>query len=784
MAPDSIVHSSSPASADSQNLEIDGSTTARTSSPVNQVGSAYANNVFALDVTSGGDGTVLPRQPEDSSYAINAGIGPQDRNFRPLISFLPSSLIHSNPPTELFGGAMFLTLLYPSFPGEHSLPPPPLHHYRSTAPRRGVLNPENTGDPLAPSGVALDYGNAIRSGSQPPHALFAPIPLPSGNGVHRFAAHVNYVDAPTPPLPASATLFPSIGSAGVAAGLVRSRRPRLGTPLDQVRRMVRSLLDDEFDVLLQEMGLLSRERAATRNGLHTGVARPSFSQASTFSQVGGVGGRDSAEMFSEYYPSASSLHFNYATAASGVASTPSASTSAAAASPQCPHCGGEHDAYQHSYLFFHDTNASPMPQGVFGPYSQPPQQGQLEGHGQDPIFEGSPSSPIVHTNLPETNAGEWLYCISAHGNDDAMEQCCAIDYSLDTLDSTALLSFPRGFPSRLQIPRASHRHFTSLARRFGPIFAHAYFHDRLLALTEIQARPPGLPCHPPVSSVSPSSSGSEDGGRRSSTVPAPGADVPPPTLLDAALHVVNRGRRGASSFGASGRRFGRSRTDTMMLEGEGRFPLVPATVAAGADGADGPTGMDVALAAAAAARMLNPPSQVQAQEKENAVAAEPSGQEQEGGPHPASGASKPESESDAPHEHLPEEPPSISAEPEPPSPTSDEEAASASEMGSVVSPSSSTAPQAESHPVMSMLERDHADPETVGAGAGVPSIAVVSATPHAEERERKQLGKEGAKQEAAEGRVQGKGGVKEGGARDGERPPLRRKRPPRKRRST
>ncbi|KAG5641557.1 hypothetical protein DXG03_004784 [Asterophora parasitica] len=60
-----------------------------------------------------------------------------------------------------------------------------------------------------------------------------------------------------------------------------------------------------------------------------------------------------------------------------------------------------------------------------------------------------------------------------------MEQCCAIDYILHTLDSaTALLNTSRAFPSRLQIPQSSHRHFSSLARRLGRIFAHAYFHHR------------------------------------------------------------------------------------------------------------------------------------------------------------------------------------------------------------------------------------------------------------------------------------------------------------------
>ncbi|TCD68764.1 hypothetical protein EIP91_009910 [Steccherinum ochraceum] len=79
----------------------------------------------------------------------------------------------------------------------------------------------------------------------------------------------------------------------------------------------------------------------------------------------------------------------------------------------------------------------------------------------------------------EMKAAEWLYLCVAHGNDGAMEQCCAIDYILHTLDSaTALLNSPRAFPSRLTIPEASRRHFPSLARRLGRIFAHAYFHHR------------------------------------------------------------------------------------------------------------------------------------------------------------------------------------------------------------------------------------------------------------------------------------------------------------------
>lgn len=82
---------------------------------------------------------------------------------------------------------------------------------------------------------------------------------------------------------------------------------------------------------------------------------------------------------------------------------------------------------------------------------------------------------------PEMKAGEWLYLCVAHGNGGNMEQCCAIDYILHTLDSaTALLNSSRNFPSRIAIPINSTRHFSSLARRLSRVFAHAYFHHREL----------------------------------------------------------------------------------------------------------------------------------------------------------------------------------------------------------------------------------------------------------------------------------------------------------------
>ncbi|KAK2465119.1 hypothetical protein APHAL10511_002927 [Amanita phalloides] len=166
------------------------------------------------------------------------------------------------------------------------------------------------------------------------------------------------------------------------------------------------------------------------------------------------------------------------------------------------------------------------------------------------------------TTCPEMKAGEWLYLCVAHGTDGAMEQCCAIDYILHTLDSaTALLNSPRAFPSRLQIPPASHRHFTSLARRLGRIFAHAYFHHRdifaqaeaesslyarFLALTtHFDLVPPDFIVVPPTKVITDGESDENDIPRHSTVdregeyrpsviVPDP-AEVQPPRLLAASL---------------------------------------------------------------------------------------------------------------------------------------------------------------------------------------------------------------------------------------------------------
>ncbi|KAI0746912.1 Mob1/phocein [Daedaleopsis nitida] len=194
----------------------------------------------------------------------------------------------------------------------------------------------------------------------------------------------------------------------------------------------------------------------------------------------------------------------------------------------------------------------------------------------------------TRSTCPEMKAGEWLYLCVAHGNDGAMEQCCAIDYILHTLDSaTALLNSPRAFPSRLSVPSTSHRHFSSLARRLGRIFAHAYFHHReafeqaeaesslyarFLALTsKFDLVPAEFLVIPPRLTAM---SDDERGGRSE--------HVEPPRLLAASLDPRrDLGRddggwspldrdRGPSPPGApaqrgeSPRKFGRNRTDTMV----------------------------------------------------------------------------------------------------------------------------------------------------------------------------------------------------------------------------
>ena len=71
---------------------------------------------------------------------------------------------------------------------------------------------------------------------------------------------------------------------------------------------------------------------------------------------------------------------------------------------------------------------------------------------------------------------EWLYLCAAH---QPPKECSAIDYQLHTLDNAAsTLTSQQSFPSRVNIPKESARHFGNIARRIYRNFAHAYFHHR------------------------------------------------------------------------------------------------------------------------------------------------------------------------------------------------------------------------------------------------------------------------------------------------------------------
>ncbi|KAJ7790109.1 Mob1/phocein [Mycena olivaceomarginata] len=386
----------------------------------------------------------------------------------------------------------------------------------------------------------------------------------------------------------------------------------------------------------------------------------------------------------------------------------------------------------------------------------------------------------TRTTCPEMKAGEWLYLCVAHGNDGAMEQCCAIDYILHTLDSaTALLNSPRAFPSRLQIPPASHRHFTSLARRLGRIFAHAYFHHReefeqaeaesslyarFLALTERFDLVPAdflvIPARTTASNVPTRQTADERGEGV--------GDVPQPTLLGAALHVdtdaaapspFSSTPADASSTASTTsppglEDVGEPAVGVEAGESTGRFPLSPATAAAEGEGE--PTGLGAQLRGVLASPPSEPQTEKeQAKEEEKPTAA----QEEEPEPEPLVGEPEAQSELQQPSSPSDPEPAPPSPTSEPPSPSSDDGAAGAA-LGPVVSPSSSTAPQTEGHAIRSMLERDHERREggsenasqvggqeagEAGGGgeAGVPNITVVPATPPAVD-------------EAGEGASQGK----------------------------
>ncbi|KAJ7466713.1 Mob1/phocein [Mycena galericulata] len=365
----------------------------------------------------------------------------------------------------------------------------------------------------------------------------------------------------------------------------------------------------------------------------------------------------------------------------------------------------------------------------------------------------------TRTTCPEMKAGEWLYLCVAHGNDGAMEQCCAIDYILHTLDSaTALLNSPRAFPSRLQIPPTSHRHFSSLARRLGRIFAHAYFHHReefeqaeaesslyarFLALTEKFDLVPAdflvIPPRVPAPAA--------QGDRRGSIGPL--ADVPPPTLLGAALHVdtassapagaeleTGAGREKSASppgldEALNTRRYGRSRTDTMMLEGD-KFPPSPASAVE--DSREEPTGLEAALAAASAEKRLAEAGLTGATPAPGCASVPAVSETPVPAvklPHAPAAVSAPEPQAEVEATEAEGAAPSFNPEPErePPSPPSDDELEPHQGTAmAIVSPSSSTAPQESA--IMLDVEQERVREETPGPElVPVPIISVEPATP-------------------------------------------------------
>ncbi|KAJ7135823.1 Mob1/phocein [Mycena epipterygia] len=396
----------------------------------------------------------------------------------------------------------------------------------------------------------------------------------------------------------------------------------------------------------------------------------------------------------------------------------------------------------------------------------------------------------TRTTCPEMKAGEWLYLCVAHGNDGAMEQCCAIDYILHTLDSaTALLNSPRAFPSRLQIPPASHRHFTSLARRLGRIFAHAYFHHReefeqaeaesslyarFLALTEkfdlvpadfLVIPPRATPEAPPptllgaalrLDTTHPSSaSSSSNANNNNNADPASPADAPA-----SATRETSASPPGLEE-GAGTRRYGRSRTDTMMLEGdkdrEGRFPMSPASPATsapeeGAAAAFRPL-VDVPAVAASPAPVVQRAAPEPEPEEEEGEEQEEEGVKEQEEPEKVKEETELEKAKEKEKEEEPEQEKEKEKEgqqeQEQASPTSDEEVQAQAQAGPalpIISPSSSTAPQSET-PILFDLEQGREEapaPAVVAADVLVPTISVEPATPPAvdEKEEEKEEDKE------------------------------------------
>lgn len=101
------------------------------------------------------------------------------------------------------------------------------------------------------------------------------------------------------------------------------------------------------------------------------------------------------------------------------------------------------------------------------------------------------SDEIAEKNLDETDqsnqngnpcqemkAGEWAYLCASHSSP---QSCSAIDYIVHTLDAAiAVLNSAKLFPSRISVSESSTKHFQSISRRLYRIFAHTWYHHRIL----------------------------------------------------------------------------------------------------------------------------------------------------------------------------------------------------------------------------------------------------------------------------------------------------------------
>ncbi|KAK6331071.1 hypothetical protein TWF718_003259 [Orbilia javanica] len=92
------------------------------------------------------------------------------------------------------------------------------------------------------------------------------------------------------------------------------------------------------------------------------------------------------------------------------------------------------------------------------------------------LVVGLLSDNCTEETCPEMRASLWQYLCAVH---DPPRSCCAMDYSVHTLDHAAsTLCSTKHFPSRLNINANGTKQLSSIFRRLYRIFAHAWFLHR------------------------------------------------------------------------------------------------------------------------------------------------------------------------------------------------------------------------------------------------------------------------------------------------------------------